>query len=365
MIIGIFQSPAATLIHAMITIIGATGFTGTLISEIIDRKAQPMRLVARDDAKLKALSGKLSGKSATRLINVHDASSVKAAIDGSLVVINCAGPFTENGSIVVEECIKSGIHYLDITGEQQFTRLVIERFSSLAAQTGSIAIPACAFEYALADCAAAELKGELGELDSFESTYVIEGMYTSRGTKRSVVCALEAAAHQLKNGELQLIKSGNISPFHFGGKTYQRWPFPGGEVYLVPLHADAQNISTFLTAEAPPAVMSFLSGLMPMVAKTPIKSLLNIAIDFSNPSPRRTETSFSIHCKGSSRNQSMNVTISGKDPYYLTAVIAAECASKLASGMTKNGGVVSASMLAGFDLIKTSMLSEGVTWTCE
>jgi short subunit dehydrogenase-like uncharacterized protein len=349
----------------MITIVGATGFTGTLIAKQLEQDEVSMRLVARNARKLETLKTSLQRECETAIADVADLNQLKTAIEGSRVVINAAGPFTTLGLKVAEECIKGGVHYLDITGEQQFIREVIERFSASASKNKVTVIPSCAFEYALADEAARFLEKEMGGLESFESTYVINGMFTSRGTKRSVLCALESESHQLRNGKTQRISAGAVAAFqHPDGKTYQRFPFPAGEVYLIPLHSQVRNISTFLTSEAPPAVLQLLSTTMPVAARSPFfKNILNFIIDLGPETPQNTnETTFSVYCEGEFKRKRMGLNIAGRDPYSLTAVIAARVAQKLLKDTTVRRGVISPSMVDKLNGIMAITQAESTVW---
>lgn len=349
----------------MITVIGATGFTGSLIAQQLDKDGQAMRLTGRDRAKLDKLSSSLTSAPETRVLDVADLNALKSAIEGSKVVINCAGPFTIFGLKVVETTISAGINYLDITGEQQYIAQVIERFNTLAVNNGCTAIPSCAFEYAMVDAAAAMMHDQLAQLESLEATYFIEGMYTSRGTKRSIICALESPAFQLRDGVAIKMPGGETSAFQIDSKrSVQRFPFPGGEVYLLPLHIPIKNVSTFLTAEAPPAVLGLVSKLMPVIARTPLRKLLDLAIDMSDPTPRRAETSFKLFCTGwtTGKKDRMDVLVSGMDPYYLTAKIASQCAIVMDTNNDVPRGVISASMLKGFQFIQSITETEGVGW---
>jgi short subunit dehydrogenase-like uncharacterized protein len=354
----------------MITVIGATGFTGTLITQLLDKDRLPMRLTGRDQTKLDALASTLTTKPERMILDVTNRTALNSAIHGSAVVINCAGPFTTFGMAVADTAIIAGVNYLDITGEQQFIAQVIDRLHSPAVQNQCTVIPSCAFEYTMADTAAALMRQEIDDLDTFESTYYIEGMYTSRGTKRSIICALESPAFQLKGGRLVRHIGGETSAFKIDeNKTVQRFPFPGGEVYLVPLHVPVLNVSTYLTAEAPPAVLGIMSFITPLVAKTPLRKLMEMAIDMSEPSPKRTETRFKIFCNGSYKPdlnenyvERMAINISGMDPYYLTALIAAGCAKVLNGESDAPKGVISASMLRGPQFIQTLVESEKVRW---
>lgn len=349
----------------MITIIGATGFTGEIITEVFYRDRVPMQLAGRSLSRLHKLAARMTPVPAVVEVDVTDEQALKRAMLGSSVIINCAGPFTELGLSVLKTAIQSGVHYLDITGEQSWIALAVNEFNEKARKMSVSAIPACAFEYAMADSAAAWLSKELNGLDSLEVTYMIEGMFTSRGTKRSVMKALEAKSFQLQKGELVEIKPGTIGEFTTSdGKKQRRFPFPGGEVYLVPLHTEVRNVRTYFASSAPSAVLSGLSALAPIMARLPVaKDLIDVAIEFTNPNPKRKETTFKMLCVGKRDNEERIVEISGKDPYYLTAKIATQCAIAMRDEKDIPRGVISASMVKGFEFIKSITEQDGVVWS--
>lgn len=350
----------------MITIVGATGFTGTLIARRLDREPIELCLAGRNQSKLNRLAAQLKGKHKTLVVDVTNSDALRTAIAGSAVVVNCAGPFTLYGRRVVEECISAGIHYLDITGEQQFIHSVIRDFSDAALKNNVTVIPSCAFEYAIADQAAILLEHEVGELESFESNYIIDGMFTSRGTKKSVVCALESPAHQLRHGLIVALNSGEISTVKDAdGKTYNRFPFPGGEVYMVPLHAPVKNVSTYLTSSAPSSVLNSLSKAMPTIARNPLlKGVLNALIDISDPTPKKHgDTFFKIVClaRGNKVKGQRGVQVEGRDPYGLTAEIAAAAALRLLAFHDLKRGVVSAAMFSDKYFVSNILVSLAIT----
>jgi len=52
------------------------------------------------------------------------------------VLINCAGPFGITGEIVVNACIESGCHYVDITGEPTFWLNSVSKYDQKARGKG-------------------------------------------------------------------------------------------------------------------------------------------------------------------------------------------------------------------------------------
>ena len=97
-----------------------------------------------------------------RLISLDDPKALEVALKEVPVVLNCAGPFQRTYKPVVDACLRTGRHYLDITGE-------IAVFEALAAQdaeakkAGVMFLPGIGFDVVPSDCLAAHLKHRLPE----------------------------------------------------------------------------------------------------------------------------------------------------------------------------------------------------------
>lgn len=363
-----------------ITLIGPTGSTGRLVAKRLVDLGVPFRLAGRNAAKLGEIAAELGVAELEQLqVDVTRAEQVAAAVSGTSVLINCAGPFTDIGLLVLKACADNGVDYLDTTGEQDFVRRAVEDFSETARVNGCALVPSCAFEYAFGDAAAALLSEHLGGLDEFEVTYMFDGISTSRGTRKSVLRALGSQAFQLVDGKLSKLKPGHVEAFKIenksgkGTETLSRFPFPGGEVCLVPLHTKVRNVKTNLASPTPAPILSIMSQIGPMVAHSPLRNLLDGFIDMTSSELTNPEkTTFRILCtgkrddqsSGKREEQSAKLEISGNDPYGLTAVIAAAMAKVLHERTDKKPvGTVSASMIKGAQFIKEITEANGVVWT--
>ncbi len=176
------SSRAAVLIH------GATGFTGKLVSAALTKRAVPFAIAGRNRAKLDALSASLGGSPVESVVvDIRNARSVEAALDGRTVVCACAGPFLEVGEPVLAAAAKLGVHYADTTGEQRFVVEAKARYDEAAKASGACIVPAMAYEIALADWAshlAAEMVGGEPET-SARPRGVTSGPRRSRAPRRS------------------------------------------------------------------------------------------------------------------------------------------------------------------------------------
>ena len=352
----------------MITLIGATGFTGTLIAQELKRIGCSARLAARDETKLQRLASDLGGQFDTVLVDVTDASAVSRAFDGATVAINCAGPFVGLGEPVVREAARRGVHYLDTTGEQAFIRYVFEELHDEARRNGAALVPGCAFEYALGD-AAAELSAEdLQPCDEVEIAYAIKSFGTSRGTRKSMIKAIGTPGYQYRNSALVHLPSPAIRrEVNFpkiGRRTASSLPF--GEAVMVPHHVTTQNVTTLMVLPVPAAVLAAASFLAPLILRSPLAGPLLRGADRGSFGPsieERQKTEFEILCTARRGDQLRRVAVAGRDPYGLTATIAAHIASLLHNGNVENTGAITPSMVAGPKAIIEPTAAAGVSWT--
>src|ERR1041385_8703814 len=96
-------------------IYGANGYTGELIArEAIRRGLRPI-IAGRNRTKIADL-GQQTGLE-TRVFDLGDAPAAVESLNSVTLVLHCAGPFSATSAPMIDACLKSRAHYLDITGE--------------------------------------------------------------------------------------------------------------------------------------------------------------------------------------------------------------------------------------------------------
>src|SRR5918995_6578969 len=100
-----------------IAVYGATGYTGRLVAEELQRRGAEFVLAGRSAEKLETLAARLGGEVRTAAVTLDDAAGLRALLEPCAAVIACAGPFTAHGEPVVAAAAEAGTHYLDTTGE--------------------------------------------------------------------------------------------------------------------------------------------------------------------------------------------------------------------------------------------------------
>ncbi|MCA9269835.1 MAG: saccharopine dehydrogenase NADP-binding domain-containing protein, partial [Planctomycetales bacterium] len=91
---------------------GAYGYTGRLIAREAAARGMRPTLAGRDADKLRPLADEL--QLPLQAFSLDDTASVAAKLEGFALVLNCAGPFSQTAGPMIEACLQSRTHYLDI-----------------------------------------------------------------------------------------------------------------------------------------------------------------------------------------------------------------------------------------------------------
>ena len=346
----------------MIGVVGSTGFTGKLVAAELRRRAASFFIAGRNANLLKSLSESLGGVE-TRLLDVRDQKTF-SALDGVSVILNCAGPYTDLGEPVVQEAIARRAHYLDLTGEQGFIKLVYDKYDQLAKDAGVALVPACAFEYAIGDAAAAIACAGLTDCELVEIVYHVTGMYTSAGTRKSIIRAFTAPGFRFSGG--RLIESefgGLIKKVRIEGKEFSALSFPAGEPLMLPKHTKVREVNAFMTADLPVAFLKLAAASQP-VLKLFADFLVHNAVTDHTPSEiQRKTTAVTMKITAKNSAEERQITLSGKDPYGVTAVIAVDAAMHLQSKGPSVAGAISPSMINSAEAIREVLITNGFSWS--
>ena len=114
-----------------IVVLGATGFTGRLISRYLASHPQRGRftwaIAARSKTKLDNLAKELSLPLDVENFqcDVNDEIDVQRVVKTARVVINTVGPYYSYGTSVVRACVRNAVHYVDLSGETPWERDII------------------------------------------------------------------------------------------------------------------------------------------------------------------------------------------------------------------------------------------------
>ncbi|SMO75337.1 saccharopine dehydrogenase family protein [Gracilimonas mengyeensis] len=187
-----------------IILIGATGFTGKQAAQyFLDRAPSSVRwgIAARNPKKLKKLAEKLDlPASATFLVDTLNYEQVEKVVQQAHIIVTTAGPFSLYGEQVIKACAHYGTHYLDITGETEFIRDMMDQYGDTARENGAALIPFSGFDSVPADLTTMLLSQKFDQPKrlSITSFYSIKGGFNG-GTIATMLNKFETGAYKKMN----------------------------------------------------------------------------------------------------------------------------------------------------------------------
>lgn len=252
-------------------IYGANGYTGRLIArEARQRGLAP--ILAGRGAAVAALAQELGW--AHRRFDLADADAVRAGLDGIGLVLHCAGPFSATSAPMLEGCLSTGTHYLDITGE-------IDVFAHCHAQDarararGVVVLPGAGFDVVPTDCLAAMLKRDLPTATHLVLAFEAGGG-PSPGTAKTSVEGLGKGGRVRIDGEVRRVPlAWKTRSFTRDGLPRTAMTIPWGDVYTAQVSTGIPNIEVYMAV--PPATIARvrrLRRLGPLLDSAPVQWFL-------------------------------------------------------------------------------------------
>ena len=170
-------------------IYGANGYTGRLIARAAVERGLRPTLAGRDANKTKALAADLGLNWIS--FDLTDGKAMDAALRDLVLVLNCAGPFARTAAPMIEGCIRTSTHYLDVTGEIDVLEQAAQR-SDAALKANIMLLPGCGFDVVPSDCLAMHVAARLPDAGALRLSISSPGAL-SRGT-------MNTAAAQIAQG---------------------------------------------------------------------------------------------------------------------------------------------------------------------
>ena len=339
----------------MITVFGATGFTGQLVAQALTRANLPFRIAGRSAEKLAELSASLPGHPQWVVADAAQPATLPMLFQDTRLLINLAGPFTDLGEKVIAQAAMRGVHYLDVTNELGYVYRS-RAYDKMAQGSGAALVPACGFEVSLADCAAhltgSRLLASQPEepLDEVNIVYNLRGSGASRGTRLSAVRSLATSWITYRDGEWSgQIPGGRVRRFEWPAETHHALNFPSCESVTVPAHLLTRRVDVWMANIrgarfwAPVGIplfarlsRSILRGLILKMAASgalPTAGALDGGLN--------GESAFTIYVEAKRASEKAWMTLQGKDPYGLTAEIMVYAASQLTAPGYNQAGFLS------------------------
>jgi len=250
----------------MIVLFGGYGTFGVHAARMLAAAGLPVRIAGRDASRADVVA------------DVNDPVSIRSALSGARVAVNCTGPFSTMTTALPDACLATGAHYVDIADDRGWTRRIAAldgrfRERGLAAVAGASSLPG--ISGALAQIAARRLPA----VERARVTLFI-GNRNPKGE-----AAVRAAVTQL--GRPFPAPQGTLRGFHgreivdlpspFGARGVYDWNSP--ELDLFPKLLGAREVRVKVGFEARLATLSFagLARLGPRLGSALLAAMTPIA----------------------------------------------------------------------------------------
>jgi short subunit dehydrogenase-like uncharacterized protein len=202
-------------------------------------------LAGRDPAKLEKLAAELGLES--RVFDLRDPQKIENALKDMAGVLHCAGPFIYTSKPMVEACLQTGTHYLDLTGEIPVYEAVAARDAEARAR-GVMLLPGAGYDVVPTDCLAMHLKQRLPSATHLALAFQAEGPGgLPPGTQRTVIEMIPYGYHVRRNGRLErpegAIKTRLID---FGRGPVEATRLTWGDVFTAYYSTGIPNIEDYL-----------------------------------------------------------------------------------------------------------------------
>lgn len=324
----------------MITVYGATGYTGRLVSELLVARGIEFTIAGRNEQRLQSLKRALTrvarggANPSIACVPLEDAEGLTRLAARSKVLLSCAGPFARTGPPLVSACLRAGTHYLDVTGEVRFMMDTLARDDEARERRVAL-VNALGLDVVPSDFAAHLATERLGGLpDAVEVGWTASSAKLSGGTLRSLMGTLREPGLAYIDGSFV------AEPIGAGARRF-RWssggdPVPAGalldatahsaplaDLATLPRTTGTRNARAYVLA---PALAGLGAKLLSPLARTALGGRALAIAENALPSPgrgpsatERARSRFAVIAEARQGTRSSLALVTGHDIYRLTA----------------------------------------------
>lgn len=255
---------------------GANGYTGQLIAREAVRRGMRPILAGRSKRRIQALATELRCPSA--VFDLDDHTALVSTLQHVKAVLHCAGPFSATARPVMQACLASHVHYLDITGEIEVFELA-HSVDDKARRSGIVLCPGVGFDVVPTDCIAVALKSTLPDATHLALGFASASGF-SRGTLRTVLETSAFGSQLRRAGRIVSVPLGSQArQIDFGNGQQLGVGVPWGDVSTAYYSTGIGNIEVF-TGSTPKQLRQLrrANWLRPLLRQRWFQGLLKLGV---------------------------------------------------------------------------------------
>lgn len=250
---------------------GANGYTGKLVSRLAVARGERPVLAGRSH-EVRELAAELGLEH-----RIFTLAAAEDNLDGISAVAHCAGPFSATSKPMVDACLATGTHYLDVTGEVDVFEAIFAR-SDEAAAAGVVLLPGSGFDVVPSDCLAAMLAAALPSAVSLNLAFIAGGGL-SGGTLKTTVEGMATGGRIRKDGSLVTVPVGHstlVAAFPSGKRSVLSLPW--GDISTAYRSTGIPNITNYMGVGLPAGVVSRVQRFSAPFMRTPLAQRIGKAV---------------------------------------------------------------------------------------
>lgn len=333
-------------------IYGATGYTGNLIIQRAVRENKLPVIAGRNENKLKKLAENYGLE--YRVFTLESKDEVIESINDIDVVYNLAGPYSDSSLLLIEACLSTRTHYLDLCGEISVLKKY-DTYNEEAIRKGVLILPNAGFHAIVTDCVA-KMATEMVDKPKSLDLFFLDATRPSPGTLKSSLDAFVEGGLQVINGILSPMKLGTQKvKIKHDDKEFNMFPSPMAELLITHKSTGVLNITTFL--KFPPIyelILKYLATPLKLLLQSNIKNFIYRQIDKYVKGPDRrmnyeckSEIGVIVYPENGTRRE---LWLTAPEAYFFTAKLVVKAVEKILK--TRISGVKSPSEVFGCDFLK-------------
>ncbi len=222
---------------------GVTGYTGKLILEQARKEGLSLLMAGRDEEKLRVLKEQYGFEYIC--FDLSSRQQIAEILQDVVVLLNCAGPFSQTAKVLMSACLHSKTHYLDITGEIG----VFEHGKLLdksAKEAGILICPGVGFDVVPTDCLAKGIKQRLPDIDSLWLGFSSRSGL-SPGTAKTAVEGIAVGGKVCRAGIVTSVPLAyKVRKIDFGDGLKTATTIPWGDVSTATHGTDIANVDVYI-----------------------------------------------------------------------------------------------------------------------
>jgi short subunit dehydrogenase-like uncharacterized protein len=241
----------------MFLLYGVTGYVGSAIARQAAEAGLEPIVAGRDSERIAAAAAHLGVPH--RVFSVTDTGALEAALSEVPVALNLAGPYLPTAEAIAAACVRTGTHYLDISGELPVYQRLLALHEA-AVRGGVMLMPSVGFDVVPTDCLAAHLHRRLPEATHLELAFnIVRPAGMPPGTARTFIENVPNGTNwERRDGELVHAERRNLRrSIDFGEGPRTAHLLPWGDLVTAHRSTGIPNIAVY--AALPPALRRQIS----------------------------------------------------------------------------------------------------------